>query len=159
MNKNSIILVIVVLGIIGALFLFGASGGTTNQNVAESTSALSAEVDFYDFGEVPIFGGTVSTSFVLKNGGTEDVIVQSGTTSCGCTTAEIDGVGFGMHEDMVRPVVVPAGGEVELSVIYDPLAHGPSGVGLAQRSVFLKTNSRVTPEVEVRIKALVTNNQ
>jgi len=134
----------------------------TNAEVKEEinvSSVLTSDKSIYDFGDIDIFGGKVTTEFILTNTGTEDIIILNGVTSCGCTEAEIDGILFGMHEGMSNEVVVKAGDTIPMKVIYDPLAHGPSGVGLAQRSVFLKTNSSATPELEVRIKAMVTKKE
>ncbi|MDP2650086.1 MAG: DUF1573 domain-containing protein [bacterium] len=157
MNTNSVLLIIGALLLAAGLiyFAFGTGGGGT---ITQSASSVVAEESFHDFGEISIFGGTVETVFTLKNEGTEDVVIKSGTTSCGCTTAEIGGMQFGMHDDIARPFTIAAGETAEMTVTFDPLAHGPSGVGLAERLVYLKTNSNVTPELEVRIKALVTNS-
>jgi len=124
--------------------------------IVQSSSTLSSAEKIFDFGEIDIYGGTVETEFPLTNEGSDDIIITSGTTSCGCTDGEIGGISFGMHEKMSEKFTIPAGETKNLKVIYDPMAHGPSGVGLAQRSVFLKTNSTVTPELEVRIKTMVT---
>jgi hypothetical protein len=158
MKTSSALLIVAALIIAAGLIFVATSGGEGVVDAPQSASSLVAEEIFYDFGEISIFGGTVETVFKLKNEGTEDVVIKGGTTSCGCTTAEIGGMLFGMHEDIVRPFTIAAGETAEMRVIFDPLAHGPSGVGLAQRSVYLTTNSSVTPELEVRIKALVTNN-
>jgi len=156
----TLVIVIAAILIAGGLLIFsGDSGQTDKVEMTRSHSALTADRELHDFGELDIFGGVVTTGFVLANGGPDDITVFDGTTSCGCTSAEIGGVSFGMHEEMSTSVVIPAGETRELTVIYDPLAHGPSGVGLAQRSVFLKTNSGVTSELEVRIKAMVVNNK
>ena len=50
---------------------------------------------------------------------------------------------------------VPAGESVKVEVIYDPALHGPSGVGLAQRSVYIETNSKVAPRLELKFQAMV----
>lgn len=158
MNTNATLLVIGALVITGGLAYF-ASGIGGDGRVAQSASSLIAEETFHDFGDIPIFGGVVTTDFTLTNEGDEDIVIESGTTSCGCTTATIGGMRFGMHEDITRPYTIPPGRSETLTVIYDPLAHGPSGVGLAERSVYLKTNSLKTPELEMRVRAMVMNNE
>ena len=151
--KASYILIILVIGLIGGSLLF-----FPNEQEVKSSSALSADSILYDFGEIDIYGGKVTTEFLLTNEGDEDIVITGGTTSCGCTEAEIAGIGISMHENMSEDFTIPAGESSTLTVVYDPLAHGPSGVGLAQRSVFLETNSSATPVLEVRIKALVVDN-
>jgi hypothetical protein len=156
MNKGAVLILSVAVLIGGGLVVF--SGNQEKIEKVQSLSTLSSNKEIYDFGEIDIFGGTVETEFALTNEGSEDVVITSGTTSCGCTNAEIGGIAFGMHQNMSREFTIPAGETKNLKVIYDPMAHGPSGVGLAQRSVFLETNSSATPELEVRIKAMVTNS-
>jgi len=160
MKTNTILIIIIAAVVIGGgIVLFsGDNNRTTEVEQTMSASALISDRQLHDFGEIGIFSGVVTTTFALTNEGAEDITVSEGTTSCGCTNAELGGISFGMHEKMSKEFVVPAGETKDLTVIYDPLAHGPSGTGLAQRSVFLKTNSSVTPDLEVRIKAMVTKN-
>lgn len=160
MNKNILLIIVTIILIGGGLVIFSGNINRAQEKneIAQSSSILSSDKRVYDFGEIDILGGTVETEFALTNEGSEDVVITSGTTSCGCTTAEIGGIEFGMHENMSKKVTILAGETKNLKVIYDPMAHGLSGVGLAQRSVFLKTNSTATPELEVRIKALVTKS-
>jgi len=158
MKTNTILLTILILVIIGGgIVFFSGDNSQDKQSTIKSVSTLSSDKPLYDFGEIDIFGGKVTTEFMLTNKGEEDITILGGTTSCGCTEAELGGMRFGMHQNIVKDFIIPAGESRPLKVIYDPLAHGPSGIGLAQRSVFLKTNSSVNPEFEVRIKALVVN--
>ena len=161
MKTNTALLIIIGAVVIGGgILLFSGDDNKTEETVmVESTSTLSVDKELHDFGEIDIFGGKVTTQFALTNDGPDDVVVKEGTTSCGCTNAELGGISFGMHEAMNKEFVISAGETKDLTVVYDPLAHGPSGTGLAQRSVFVKTNSSVTPELEVRIKAMVVKNE
>ena len=160
MKTNTTLLIIIGAVVIGGgILLFSGNGDQTAETVpVASASTLAVDRQLHDFGEIDIFSGVVTTEFALTNEGSDDIVVKEGTTSCGCTNAELGGISFGMHEAMNKEFVIPAGETKDLTVIYDPLAHGPSGTGLAQRSVFLKTNSSVTPELEVRIKAMVTKS-
>ncbi|MBI2003293.1 MAG: hypothetical protein HYS76_01805, partial [Candidatus Wildermuthbacteria bacterium] len=65
---------------------------------------------------------------------------------------------FGMpgHGASTARVTVAAGETLTLRTVFDPAAHGPSGVGLAERGVYLETNSKETPKVEVLLRAQVT---
>jgi len=158
MKTNTALIIVIAAVLIGGGIILFSDGDKQTVEVQEtvSTSVLSADREIHDFGEIDIFSGLVTTTFALTNEGSEPITVKEGTTSCGCTNAELEGISFGMHEKMNKEFVIPAGETKDLIVLYDPLAHGPSGTGLAQRSVFLKTNSSVTPELEVRIKAMVT---
>lgn len=158
MKTNIAILIVIGLVIVGGGIWAFSEDGNNQEKIeqVQSSSVLVSDREMHDFGDIDIMGGNVETEFALTNTGTDDVVITGGTTSCGCTNGEIGGISFGMHTKMKDEFTIPAGETKNLTVIYDPLAHGPSGVGLAQRSVFLKTNSTETPELEVRIKAMVT---
>lgn len=159
MKANIVLIVVVIAILIGVTFIIFNGGKNSDQkNIKEiqSSSTLSSDRVIHDFGEIDIMGGKVITEFTLTNNGHDKIVIIGGTTSCGCTNGEIDGIGFGMHEEMRKNLTIPAGESKILKVIFDPLAHGPSGVGLVQRSVFIKTNSITAPELEIRIKAMVT---
>lgn len=161
MKKITYILIVVLIIIGGVWFLRGSKLNSANvsqtSKTTSSNSSLIAQTDFYDFGTIDINGGKVQTDFILENIGDGEIVITDGTTSCGCTEGEIEGVIFGMHENLSRSITVQPHATDTLIVIFDPLAHGPSGVGLIQRLVMLKTNSKITPEVQVKIKALVVN--
>lgn len=161
MIKNILIIggAVVLLGVLS--FFLNDSINSTEMKVQKnvSSSALVVDRQLHDFGEIDIFSGVVTTTFALTNEGADDIVVSNGTTSCGCTNAELGGIGFGMHNGMSEEYVIPAGEKRDLTVIYDPLAHGPSGTGLAQRYISLKTNSSISPELEVRIKVMVVKNK
>ena len=149
---NKIIWVIVVLVILGLGYAV-----LNNSSTVESEIVVTEGI--YDFGAIDIFDGKVETDFTLTNKGIEDVIILAGTTSCGCTEGSIDGIGFGMHEQMSKSTIIKAGDSKNVTAIYDPLAHGPEGTGTVTRQLFLKTNSEITPEIELRISANVVKNQ
>ena len=154
--KNYVIggIVIVALG----LLIFSGRGGNEGVTPTASASEIVVEQSTHDFGEIDIFGGKVSTDYTLKNTGTEDVTVTSGFTSCMCTEGEIGGESFGMHDNKAMSIVIPAGDSETLTAIYDPLAHGPEGTGPITRELFLKTNSSVTPELNVKFSGNVIKN-
>jgi len=159
-NKITLVSIIVlVLFIVVLLIAIPKNSGQSNKEEVVNNSALVSDRELHDFGEIDIFDGKVSAEFVLTNNGAEDITILAGTTSCGCTDGEIAGISFGMHEKMKKELIIPAGASENLTVTYDPLAHGTDAVGLIQRSVFLKTNSELTPELEVRIKTFVVKNK
>ncbi|PIR88808.1 MAG: hypothetical protein COU09_00310 [Candidatus Harrisonbacteria bacterium CG10_big_fil_rev_8_21_14_0_10_44_23] len=156
MKSNTLTAIVVAVVLIGGAY-FLVNGSSSTGDVAKSASAISLDREIHDFGEIDIYGGLVTTDFTLTNEGSEDVVITAATTSCACTSGEIDGALFGMHDQISGDIVVPAGESKTLKAIYDPLAHGPSGVGLVNRILYLQTNSEVTPTVEARIRALVVN--
>ncbi len=154
MNKYIIGTIIVAAGLIFAVSYFGNKGETTKA-AASVTSPLVVLEEPYDFKEIDIFGGKVSTTYTLKNEGTEDITITRAETSCMCTEGEIAGLVFGMHGSEVKAVVIPAGAEEEVKVTFDPLAHGPEGTGPITRELMLKTNSQATPDIRLRFSGNV----
>jgi hypothetical protein len=152
----------VIGAVILVIVLIFASYGLSNNealNATEVASAITVIEPPYDFGDIDIFGGKVSTTYTLKNEGPEDVFVLAAVTSCMCTEGEIGGLRFGMHESSGTTVPISAGGEAILTATFDPLAHGPEGTGPITRELMLKTNSTVTPEIKVTFTANVVKNE
>lgn len=147
---------LVILLILIVSLAFSNSDTNINTQVA---SAVSVVEDAYDFGEIDIFGGKVQTTYTLKNEGTEDVLITSAVTSCMCTEGNIGDLTFGMHKSTGKTVVIPAGEEKTLTVTFDPLAHGPNGIGKIKRELMLKTNSTVTPDIKVTFSGNVIKNK
>jgi hypothetical protein len=95
-----------------------------------------------DLGEV--INGEIRTMAIdLVNTGSRDLVIQSVTTSCGCTSAE------------VSPLTIPPGESGLLFVEFDSGAHGPESNGPVIRQVFITSNDRDDPEVEFRFTAKV----
>ena len=157
MNKYIIGAVVLIIALVIILVSLGSSGNKATE-VAQTTSAITVPESSYDFGEIDIFGGKVSTEYLLKNEGAEDVLILSAITSCMCTEGKIDDLRFSLHESSGGVVTIPAGGEKTLIAIYDPLAHGPDSTGKVKRELSLKTNSSVAPEVQVTFAANVVKN-
>jgi len=183
-NKIIVFIVVIVVLVIGLFFFGKPSkneGITTGakgipegaQELANSHTAgtgdttantLTAPETFYDFGTISMKNGNVSKVFKVINSTTQDIKVPSLTTSCMCTTAYIikaDGSRsrpFGMpgHGGAVPKAnaIVEAGGSLNIEVVYDPNAHGPAGVGLIERAVFLEDESNNV--IEFNFKANVT---
>jgi hypothetical protein len=53
-------------------------------------------------------------------------------------------------------IVVDPGQVVTLETIFDPAAHGLSGIGMAQRTVFVESNSAGSPKLAFTFTANVT---
>lgn len=154
-----------ILGIIGIIvvafivFAVNTSSDKKEEKNKQVASVATVDKESYDFGDIDIFGGKVSTEYIIKNEGTEDIKIISAVTSCMCTSGEIGGMTFGMHSATGWRVIIPAGGEKVLTAIYDPLAHGPNGTGKIRRELTLTTNSTETPELTVYLSANVVKNE
>lgn len=132
---------------------------------AYSSSVLAVPENYYDFQTISMMDGNVEHDYVLTNNGTEPLIIEKAVTSCMCTEVLIiDARGkeygpYGMpgHGSTGGTnVSVGAGDQVTVRAIFDPAAHGPSGVGLARRYIYLDTNSATSPKTELSFQAMVT---
>jgi len=162
--KKSTILIggLAVLGL-SALWLF--YGGQGRAVGIYSNSKLEIEETFFNFGKVSLEEGLVEHKFKVINRGEEAVMIEKIYTSCMCTTAlvldeeDVEMAGpFGMpgHGVSVKTEINVLPGEEKLiKAVFDPAAHGPAGIGLARRSIYLETNSSSSPKVEFVFEATV----
>jgi len=97
----------------------------------------------FDFGDIG--PQAVTTTFVVSNLGGRLLKVESLTTSCGCTTAEIS-----------AQTIAP-GDSATLTVNFDPQVHA-GATGQFLRYIFLNTNDPENPELQVQIVANVVAN-
>lgn len=120
---------------------------TGEQNApASEVLGVEASPTSYDLGNVPINGGIVTKEFEIKNTTDKTLKLKKIATSCMCTTASVEAGGkttnfFGMEMagDRNPPVNLELGrGETGKVVVkFDPAAHGPQGVGLFDRVIWL----------------------
>ena len=155
---------LLLLGAGLAVFYMSNTGGGTNMNTTPTVmGALMSEERSYNFGTIQMGNGNVSHQFALKNMGEGPVMIEKIYTSCMCTaaflvTASGERLGpFGMpgHTTPKTNIKLDRGESATLEAVFDPAAHGPSGIGLAQRSVYIKTTSKDSPEMEFSFEALV----
>ncbi len=174
-DKNRIFsFVIVIVVLLAGLLLYARPGSKVNSQDSISTSGnfhlarkgdvLTTEEKLYDFGTISMKNGNVSKVFKITNAGSGEVEISKLTTSCMCTTAYLirpDGTRkgpFGMpgHGSSVPRLneTIRAGESRDIEVVYDPNAHGPAGVGMVDRFVFLEDSNGEVLQLE--IKANVT---
>lgn len=135
----------------------------SGQVASEKTmSGLTANEESYDFGSVSMAKGKVSHTFSVKNTAEEPIIIAKLSTSCMCTTATLTVNGarrgpFGMPGHGIIPKMnqpIDPGEEAQVEVVFDPAAHGPSGVGRIDRLVYLESESG--SKFQLGIRATVT---
>lgn len=143
------------MGILGLFLWAGKKQASNSQNelnktenkTIENKRQLKISETFYDFGTISMKDGIVSRIFKITNESSEDILLSSVTTSCMCTVAfvingEEKNGPFGMpgHGGFVPKVndMIGAGDMREIEVLFDPNAHGPAGIGLIERVVFLE---------------------
>jgi len=172
MNKTKIVSIIIIIVGVASLVWWSKSTENKELNTNESTKSylaktegvLTAEKKLYDFGTISMKDGNVSTTFQVSNLSSEDTNLKSISTSCMCTVAYIMGLDgnkkgpFGMvgHGGAMSKTneMIKAGETRNIEVIYDPNAHGPAGVGMIDRLVYLETENG--NKLQLEIKANVT---
>src|SRR3989338_1504457 len=167
-SKNIIIGIIAVLAV-GAIILFANLNPQDSQRaekIPDANGILIAEEKNFDFGTISMSKGNVSHAFKIKNESESAVSIKKIYTSCMFTSALIiDASGkkygpFGMPGhgggSPIANIEIKPNESVEVKAEFDPAAHGPSGVGLAKRTIYIETNSEKTPKIELEISAMVT---
>lgn len=133
---KKIFAIIVIFIILAGLF---ASILTSSARAAEiEAPGIQVSSTFYDFGDIYQEEGEVFTTFTVTNTGDESLTINRLSTSCGCTTAEMDLSDLAPGEDR------------EMVVTYDPMVH-PDQIGLITRVVYLQTSDPVSPEIEIEL--------
>jgi len=118
---------------------------------------IALEPQKVDLGDVSTKEGKISTSITIKNTGQEDLIVDSLSTSCGCTTASVvnkgqEGPIFGVGTPPEGwSTIIGPGETAELRIYYDPGFHGEAR-GPMVREVYISSNDPVDPVVKARIE-------
>ena len=128
---------------------------------ANSDAKAITPITNYDWGQINMNDGKVEARFPIKNDGSTPLVLSEAQTSCMCTTATLSFQGktsppIGMHAKSAYTLQVPPAQEAELSVVFDPAFHGPSGVGQIDRQVTMRTNDPAKPELTFILKAVVT---
>ena len=107
---------------------------------------IAVEVEKFDFGDV-VNGDIVTRELVVRNEGNASLVIDTISTSCGCTTATLD------------PMTIPAGETAVLHIEFDSGAHGPELNGELIRQVFLTSNDPQQPELVVEFSANVQGEE
>lgn len=156
---GAVISVAVLVGL--ALFTGGDSGKPSTAS-AGASALTAAETDF-DFGSSSMAKGKVTHVYKVKNTTASPITVSRLYTSCMCTqaslvTAKGKAGPFGMMGHGYVPSIseeIAAGEEAQIEVVFDPAAHGPSGIGPVSRQIVVETNDGKDP-LTLGFKAVVT---
>lgn len=139
--KYSLIIFFIILIAFSVYGYFKAIPGVENQGAKLPEIELS--LDSFDFGEIE-YGQIAEQVFKVKNSGEEVLEIKRLSTSCACTSAEIE-------KEILNP-----GEEVNLLIKYNTgLMTGDHAKGNQERIIYIKSNDPVNPQVEITIKAYV----
>lgn len=120
-----------VLALVVLAGVLSACGGAPAVSMSESNLLIGDVVN----GEVVVREVTVA------NNGDADLVVESVSTSCGCTEATL------------TPMTIPPGSSGTLSISFDSGAHGPDLTGELIRQVFVNSNDPENPQMIVELTA------
>jgi len=131
------------------------------ENAPAERPAISLTPENYDFGDISLVRGTVTTLFELKNEGQKDLVINKLDTSCGCTSASIvfkgeEGprfamAGHGIASPTDWEVAIPPGESAKLKVYYDPSVHLDFR-GYAIREIYIFSNDPIDFEKKVQVE-------
>jgi hypothetical protein len=128
------------LGLVVPLVLL-ASLGFAQEKGAKSPGSgprIRVEPSSFDFGKAAQ-NKTLHKEFSIRNFGNADLVIESATTTCGCTAA------------LLESKVVKPGGTTPLRVSLETRAYK----GRVQRSVMVRSNDPEAELVEVKVEATV----
>ncbi|MGE3278287.1 MAG: DUF1573 domain-containing protein [Candidatus Altimarinota bacterium] len=132
----------ILLTMVLAFSLFLSACGSTKDILSPTAGTFtSLEPLSFDWGNINIAGGNVTKTFTLRNDEKQPLLLTGAVTSCMCTTAV-----FNLQDGSKSPAFGMQGGEewsyevqpeesFEVTVIYDPMAHGPTATGQIIRTV------------------------
>ena len=127
--------------IVMALMLSAGAAGAENAKPAAAPAAprIAVEPSSFDFGKA-LTNKTLQKEFTIRNFGDADLVIDSVSTSCGCTVAE----GYGK---LVKP-----GASTQLQVSLQTR----TSTGKIQKSVFIKSNDPAKATYELKLEATVS---
>lgn len=158
MKKNIIIAGIALLLFGGIVIAARPGGEPPKAPEGNLPGALTAAViDSHDFGAISMARGNVSKEFTIENSSEHPVTITRMYTSCMCTEATLMMNGkqfgpYGMVGHGFIPTIketIPAGGTATVSVVFDPAAHGPAGVGRIERAVRIESENAAPLTLEI----------
>lgn len=166
MNNKKIIIGFIVLTLLilgGGIYVLSATSAPVKINNSQNARVLVDQKTF-DWGNIPYSGGNATKAFSIKNTGTDTLQLTGVKTSCTCTKAQISIDGktspyFSMHASSSWVGEVAPGKEAQLTVIFDPAFHGPTGVGPMERLISLQTNDSQNPTLEFSLKGVVVKDK
>lgn len=160
MNTKVIVGIIIatVVILVGAVLILGNSSTSSPKAALEKLPGAKVEVTEvnFDFKDIPYSGGNVTHEFKIKNTGDKELKIANMATSCMCTevylkTESGESPRFGMQGHSPASDwtgVLAPGQEGQVVAVFDPTAHGPSGVGPMSRILSLETNDPDHPYME-----------
>jgi hypothetical protein len=102
---------------------------------------IRVEPSSFDFGKA-VQNRTLGKEFSLRNFGTEDLVIENITTTCGCTAALMDG------NKVIKP-----GGTAPLRVSLETR----DSSGKVERRILVRSNDPTTSLLEIKVEVTVVS--
>ena len=130
-----IVLILLIAAIVGGGLMFYSS---TPARIMTTSSLL-------DLGEIDQAGGPVTATVDIRDDGGQPLELYRISTSCGCTTAQMDLSPLAKNETRT------------LTVTFDPMVH-PDQSGSITRVVYIQSSDPDQPEIEIDVIGTVLSN-
>ncbi|MFQ5493317.1 MAG: DUF1573 domain-containing protein [Candidatus Dojkabacteria bacterium] len=133
---------------VNKLVQVGSDNAATNEGHRAAVGKLpSAEThkSEFDFGVITEENGKVSTTFEIENHGKGLLEIGTISTSCACTSAEVNKTSLGFNEVAI------------LTVVFDPNVHAEPKDRFS-RKVYVETNDPEMSEMEFTIFVDIKDN-
>lgn len=104
----------------------------------EGGPRIHAEVTSHEFGVIPQYGGLITHDFLIENTGDETLLIKAVSTSCACTSAEID-------KKELEP-----GETAIVKATFDPNVH-EEPQGRFRRTIFIESNDPTNAELMLKV--------
>lgn len=124
---------LLLMFVLAALALGGCASGQPQ---------ILLETESFDFGNV-INGDVVSKNLLVTNTGSAPLVIESVSTTCGCTTATLE------------PMTLEPNAQGVLHIEFDSGAHGPELNGVVSRQIYLASNDPDLPDARIEFTATV----
>lgn len=131
MRRGHARIVVAVVALIGIGLLGAVAYGAARSGPGQ----IELSTTVFDFGSIPNTE-PVTKEFQVRNVGQGPLEISGVSTSCGCTTAEVDS----RH--------LEPGESATLRVTFDPLVHNGE-LGRYLRMVYVRSDDPVTPEASL----------
>ena len=161
MKTILIALSLTLLLIFGGVFLVTKTNNRASLATSQSTQVTVDKTSF-EWGTIGINDGKVQAEFTLTNTGSAPLQLANISTSCMCTTAQVEIEGkkspyFGMMQKSSWTGQVEPGKSAKLMVEFDPAYHGPQGIGQNDRQVTVETNDPGQKKLTFYVTSKVIN--
>lgn len=163
MNEKKFIILFVLATIVimvGGVFWVSSATSTVSVNVSANAKATIIDPTSFDWGQIPMFNGTVSKVFRIKNTGTDTLKLFNIRTSCHCTTAQVttptdESPLFKMDSLSSWVGTVAPGKVAKLTVVFDPAFHGSAAIGPITRYINVETNDKAEQKLTFTVTGTV----